>query len=310
VRDNPLQFAVVREDPRVESLLVEGARRALVVASGGCTALSLAALHPELEVAIFDVNAAQLEHVEKKRQALARGDVRELVALGSAGNFESLFAGLRSFLTDLCVGAGELEALFHDPGRLAQVRELFERKYWAVAFDLFFADPLLRAMFGPEAIQHAPNGSYPRYFQAAFERGLTRADAFDNYFLHHVFLGGYLDRAAAWPPYFGARGRALPRFRAVHGPLEAVPDLERFDVVSLSNLFDWMSPADAERTARLLGERLAPGATAIVRQLNSRFDVGSLFGDRFDADDALARELLASDRSLFYSRLWIGRRRR
>ncbi|MHC4377285.1 MAG: DUF3419 family protein, partial [Planctomycetota bacterium] len=70
---NPLQFAVVREDPRVEFAVLERhpARRALLVASGGCTALALAARLPELELTLVDPNPAQLQWVERKVEGLA-----------------------------------------------------------------------------------------------------------------------------------------------------------------------------------------------------------------------------------------------
>jgi S-adenosylmethionine-diacylglycerol 3-amino-3-carboxypropyl transferase len=302
--DNPIQFAVVREDPLVEAALVRGgAKRALLVASGGCSALSLRALEPELALTLFDLNPAQLELVEKKRLALERGDRDALARLAQSGNFESLFAGLRAFWSELVFFDGELAALFEGGADLAGI---FARKYWPIGFDLFFSDALLRAMFGPQAIQHAPRGSYPRYFQALFERGLARADASDNYFLHHVFLGRYLDRA--WPPYLELLGRRGAAFETVHGPIDAVPDLSRFDLVSLSNLFDWMARDEAERIAAKLGDELAPGARVVLRQLNTELDPDALFGDRFAADEALASELLARDRSLFYRRLWIGRR--
>lgn len=302
--DNPIQFAVVREDPLVESALAAGgAKRALLVASGGCTALSLRALHPELDLTLVDLNAAQLELVESKRLALEAGDRDALARLAQSGNFESLFAGLRAFSGELVFGAGEIEALFE--GR-ADLDAIFARKYWPIAFDLFFSDALLRAMFGPQAIQHAPRGSYPRYFQALFERGLGRADASDNYFLHHVFLGRYLDRV--WPPYVELLGRPVRAFETVHGPMDAVRDLARFDLVSLSNLFDWMARDEAERIARRLGDELAPGARVVLRQLNTELDAAALFGGRFESEETLARELLARDRSLFYRRLWIGRR--
>src|SRR5690349_17004226 len=73
---NPVKFAVVREDPLVEDALVRrfGARRVLLIASGGCTALSLRALHPELELTLLDPNPAQLERVERKAAALGLPD--------------------------------------------------------------------------------------------------------------------------------------------------------------------------------------------------------------------------------------------
>src|SRR6185312_4760573 len=128
------------------------------------------------------------------------------------------------------------------PAGAAQT-QLFAHKYWPVAFDLHFSDSLLHAMFGPAAVQHAPKGSYPRYFQAAFEHGLMAPGAAENYFLHHVFLGCYRDHGPSLPPYLT---RPVPRLELelVQTTAEALPDLGRHDLVSLSNIFDWMSEAE------------------------------------------------------------------
>jgi S-adenosylmethionine-diacylglycerol 3-amino-3-carboxypropyl transferase len=316
VRDNPLQFAVVREDPAIEEAVVDrfGARRALLVASGGCTALSLACGRPSVELSLFDINPHQLAHCEAKREALIAGSRerfnvggRDPRGLNARGNFESLFRGLRELLVDL-VGEDVLAGACE--GDRASTETLFASRYWPVAFDLFFSDPMLLAMFGPSAVQHAPPGSYPRYFQRVLEDGLTRAGARDNWFLHHVLLGHYVDRVDALPPYLRELPARVAPWTAIEGSLADVPELARFDVVSLSNLFDWMDRPSVEATIALLGAELAPGAVVIVRQLNSALDLAPLFAPRFDADEVFARELLARDRSLFYARLWIARARK
>ena len=71
-----LKFAVVREDPLVEAAVVRrvGARRALVVASGGCTAFALSDTFPELEVVLYDFNPDQLAHVDARARAIAWRD--------------------------------------------------------------------------------------------------------------------------------------------------------------------------------------------------------------------------------------------
>lgn len=320
VRNNPLQFAVVREDPAVEQALVErtGAERVLLVASGGCTGLTLASQHPGLALTLFDRNPHQLAHCERKREALALRDLDarrrafnvgtdDPRGLNACGNFESLFRGLRSLIADLVAPDEELSRVLRGDAEVLET--MVDARYWPTAFDLFFSDPMLLAMFGPEAVQHAPPGSYPRYFQSVFERGLARADAGDNYFLHHVLLGRYLDRPEAWPPYLRAAPCTVRQWLAICGTLEDVPELERYDLVSLSNLFDWMDRETVARTCEHLADRLAPGATIVVRQLNSALDLAPLLCDRFALDEPLAGELLARDRSLFYERLWIGRAR-
>ncbi|MGH7295555.1 MAG: DUF3419 family protein, partial [Polyangiaceae bacterium] len=177
--NNSVQFAVVREDPLVEAALLERLdrpRRALLIASGGCTAFSLRALRPELEITLLDANAAQLDLVRRKAEALravGAAERRRLFDVGdraagglvSCGNFESLFRSFRDLVLDLVVPYDDLRRAFEDGtiGALAEER-IFPSRFWRAAFDAHFCDALLDAIFGPAATQHAPKGSYPGYF--------------------------------------------------------------------------------------------------------------------------------------------------
>ncbi|MCG9132071.1 DUF3419 family protein [Candidatus Poribacteria bacterium] len=322
MRDNKVQFAVVREDPMVEAELVRltNASNVLLIASGGCTALTLQALFPDLHITLVDFNSAQLERVREKMSALHDVDegtrcrrfnieTNDPKGLNQSGNFESLFRGLREFIFDLVADEAEIRALFEEDDRLACVSEiLFSSKYWSVAFDLYFSDSLLNAMFGPDATQHAEAGSYPRYFQTLFEKGLTSAGAFDNYFLHHVFLGYYLQRSASLPYYLLAPP-ADYRFQMVEGTLDAVSDLQRFDLISVSNIMDWMPLTEITSLIGYLQNEMRAGASVLYRQLNNYTDLSTYFGAAFEFDAALGIQFQESERSLFYSSVHVGKRR-
>lgn len=309
------RFAVVREDPNVEHALCRrmAAKHVLVVASGGCTALTLAHREPALKVTVFDFAEGQLRHLEAKRAAVARGDMRALNVgddgrdgMNQCGEFESLFRTLRRFIEEMVAPAPELAAYFDHatpPQERARLLERwFSSPYWPVAFSLCFHDALLNAMFGPAATQHAQPGSYPAYFQRAFENGLRRDDGPRNYFLSHVLLGAYLPGHV--PDY--VHGGPLRSPELVCGQLDDVPDVARFDVVSLSNVFDWSDDTLVARWADHLSRHLRPGATIVVRQLNNRRDVRRFFAGSFAFDAALGEDLLARDRSLFYERIEVA----
>jgi S-adenosylmethionine-diacylglycerol 3-amino-3-carboxypropyl transferase len=309
-----IKFAVVREDPDVEHALClhNKAERLLVVASGGCTALTLAYRVPGLRVTAFDFSELQLAHVRRKADAVTRGDLRALNVgddssrgINQCGEFESLFRTLRRFLAEFVAPAEEVEAYFdvETPveGRRALVNGWCASRYWPAAFSLCFHDALLHAMFGPAATQHAEPGSYPRYFQRAFERGLLRDDGPTNPFLSHVLLGRYL---AGHAPDYVRAGRPLA-VELVHGQLPDVPDLARFDVVSLSNVFDWSDDGLVATWATTL-RALRPGSAVVIRQLNNRRDVRRLLADGFAFDGALGDDLLSRDRSLFYERIEVA----
>ncbi len=307
-----LKFAVVREDPAVELALARQvrARRALVVASGGCTAFALAHALPGLEVVAYDKNPAQLAHAERKAEAVRQGNRAALnvgcadpAGLSQCGAFEGLFRILRATLTELVCGE-ELERFFA-PGTDPAVRRRLlagweASPYWAAAFATAFNTPLLHAMFGPEATQHAAEGSYPGYFQRAFARGLARPDAASNPWLQSVLLGRYRPVDA---PAWMAAGRLV--WRPLLGGIPEMPGLGSFQLVHLSNIFDWSDDALVEAWLEAL-RQLPAGAWISIRQLNNARPLP--LAPWFALDEARSAAFSAAERSLFYDRVLVARR--
>ena len=62
MEDNPVQFAVVREDPKIEAKLVclHQVNEVLLIASCCCTAFTLQALFPSLNLTLLDFNPLYL----------------------------------------------------------------------------------------------------------------------------------------------------------------------------------------------------------------------------------------------------------
>jgi S-adenosylmethionine-diacylglycerol 3-amino-3-carboxypropyl transferase len=318
VAERALKFAVVREDPNLEAELVQrvSAKSALVVASGGCTALTLVHRFPALRVTAFDLHPGALAHLQAKRDAVRRQDLAALnvqdtsaAGLNQKGEFEGLFRVLRHFIEEFVAPQSAITRVLDEATpsaeRLAEARRWFTSRYWPVAFSTAFHEPFLNAMFGPAATQHAEKGSYPAYFQRAFERGLLREDAPRNPFLHHVLRGAY--GGSAVPDYIHA-ARDLP-VTLVQGSLLEVPDLDQFDLFSLSNVFDWSEDELVDAWARALRAKARPGSAVLIRKLNNERDVRRFFGADFVWDDALGTDFVGRDRSLFYSRIEVAFRR-
>ncbi len=91
--------------------------------------------------------------------------------------------------------------------------------------------------------------------------------------------------------------------RLVEGSLQDVSDLERYDLLSLSNVLDWSDASETARWADTLQQRAKRGAIVLVRQLNNQRDLSPALGPDFALDAALSNELLAMDKSLFYERV-------
>lgn len=319
LKNNPLQFAVVREDPSIELEVFRrfGIKKPVFIASGGCTALSLAQAYPNLTMTLIEPNLSQISLIKMKIRTLAtknkkriqtRFSVGRSVAshdsMVESGNFESLFRQFRSFLHEFVCDEKTLLTRFQKNAEESW-RDIFSHPYWPVAYELFFSDAMLRAMFGDAAIQHAPKGSYPSYFRKALEKGLLRRDRSQNYFLHHIFLGHYLRDRECLPPYLMKSPKKVD-VRFIHSVAEKVESYAPFDFVGLSNIFDWSSEKNVRFLARRLCAELKSGSVVVFRQLNNREAFVNRFGDAFTWCVTLAKTLLRQDRSLFYSSLHIG----
>lgn len=314
----PVQFAVVREDPRIEERIARErkSRRALLIGSGGCTALHLRAALPELQIQLIDPNPAQLRHVDAKLRALAAADgsaaslaafnvdATDEAGLSECGNFERLFRLLRDSLDRFVIPADERQSRLQTPG--SNWDDVFGHRYWLAAFASVFHEDLLVAMFGPDAVQHAERGSYPRYFCSRIQRGLQADDRHQNPWLHHVLLGQYLPDAACWPPFLQAKHEDFTAFRTHECPLLDLPSFEDFDFVQLSNVMDWMDEASCVDLARRLVAELRPGATILWRQLNNNRDLAGHFAPAFAFDAERDARLTEQERSLFYNQVRCG----
>jgi len=309
-----LLYGVIREDPRLEGDLINRirAKRVLCVASGGCVALSLAARFREIEVTAFDNNPRQLEHMLNKAEAARKRDFKALnvecastSSLNQAGEFERVFRLVRAFFEEFIAPHAELLTFFTRARPLRVLDDMVRRwttsKYWTAAFHACFSEVLVREALGERPARWAKDGSHTLYFKGAFERGLRRDAAPENPFLQHVFLGGYRKECA--PSYIRLGGPL--EVTPVLGTLLDVPQLERFDLVSLSNLLDGLE--DDEIAARADALRcLAPGSAIILRQLNSTRNLRPFFEPHFRFDTALGRSYFYRDRSLLYNRIEVG----
>lgn len=314
--NNPLQFAVVREDPDVLASIIKkrSPKKILLTASGGCLALSLKAKFPEISFTLYDVNEFQINHVKKKVQCLKSSDRNALFnietinphGLNDCGNFEGLFRGLRQFIYEFILDYNGFTDLFCNPETKVDVRTvLFSNRYWEVAFEMFFNDRLLNTMFGPEATQNAQPGSYIYYFKNLFEKGLTKPGFQTNYFLHHIFLGHYLKKSL--PTYLKTDVPDL-NFKFIHSSVDCLEKFNQYELIDFSNIFDWCSEKSVKPIINRCNEEMAVGSIVVFRQLNNFLNLQSFFGSYFDFSESSALEL--NTRDLFYNKYNIGVKRR
>lgn len=320
MKNNQLQFSVVREDSRIEERLIEKNKieNVLMICSGGCTALHLLAKFPDLSLTILDPNAAQISLVERKLALLNSTEPKETLlsqfnvdnsdknGLNQCGNFESLFRNLRFFINEIIVDNNDWEAFFKGNKDGDFLDLVFSNPYWEVAFEIFFSDAHLKTMFGPDAIQHALPRSYPTYFRELFERGLKSENAKNNYFLHHVFTGKYLKHSI--PEYLEHRSYNTSNIKFLNGFFTDVTSLKGCQLINFSNIFDWMSDNETKKHLERIRKEADIGCFVIWRHLNNDKDYKELLAPNFEFNLSLEETELKSDRSLFYSKICIGKK--
>jgi S-adenosylmethionine-diacylglycerol 3-amino-3-carboxypropyl transferase len=324
----PVAFAQVREDPRIDLEVCSSLGKAahvVMIASGGDTAVCLGKL--PIRLTLVDMNPAQLaltrckwqlargnldhalqwlghspvDRMEMVRQMLDRLELNEdalgplgLVSeLGAdyVGRYERVFAALRAQLDP-----DEVERFLRgDPNQLPLEE----------AFDEVMSLDNLVALFGAQATQN-PVRSFASHFAARTR--LAAARFLDSPFLWQV-LAGRFPPGVSWewlhPKHWGA-ALVTPDF--VQGRMFEI--LERMpacsaELVHLSNILDWLTPEEATGLLRATHRVLKPEGLTLIRQLNSSLNIAGLPGDLEWLDHDFERR----DRSFFYPRLHLGRKR-
>lgn len=315
IKTNSIQFAVVREDPQIEMKIAGNfhLERAVLIGSGGCTAFCLTSVKPQMEIVLIEPNPSQIELIKEKIHSIKSDTEENLfkkfgVENSDAhnfierGNFESLFRQFRLFIQEFIVSEVEIKNAFikNTPQFWS---EIFTHPYWKVAFELFFSDAILTAMFTESAIQHAPKNSYPVYFQTVLENGLLRKDAHRNYFLHHIFTGHYFNEKNALPYYLTHLPTNLD-FEFFNGFAQNYQNFGGKQLIHFSNIFDWCGENTVREIINSATKNLEKSSVVVIRQLNNSKNYRDFFGSHFRW--LPTERIVERDRSLFYSKIEIG----
>lgn len=359
--EDRLFFAQVREDPRVEidALAVGPRETAVVVSSGGCTALSLLAAGAGSVVAV-DLNAAQNHLVELKAVAVvelgAEGGAgflggRPVPPAGRLSAYEELrpalsaFAraywdGRRSTVADGVLGAGVTErfvkavvlvvrTLVHPPSRIRRLlacptveeqRDLYHREWdsrrWRLLFRVLLNRAVFRRAYDPAFFRHVDNPSFARHFHDLIGHVLTDVPIADNYFVHHMLTGAYPPgRPDALPPYLqpagadalaGGAGRLSLVDASYRSYLATCPDAS-IDAFALSNICEWLDPAQTDALFAEVVRTAAPGARLVFRNFVGWTEVPERWAGVVVEDRPRGEALVAGDRSGFQRRVAVCR---
>ena len=308
---NSVLFAVNREDHYVEYDVINrlDPNRMLMIGSGGCIALSIKTTYPDLDLNVIDVNPHQLTHINKKSKAVQCSDLKELnvhtkddSCLNQAGKFETMFQELRDSFIELVSNKKEVLSFFDsdmsDISRSIILEKWTNHNNISTPFQNVFNDKNINKVFSDEATKHGSPGSYISYMKNKILTGLNKKDSHLNPFLQHIFLGYYQSDNAF--PYMTSKNKLdIPM---TEGSILNLDNIYSYDVVSLSNIFDWSSDTVVKTHARYLSQ-MKKGSAIIIRQINNHKNWIEIFNDYFTEDKNFDSYWQEHDRSMFYDHI-------
>jgi S-adenosylmethionine-diacylglycerol 3-amino-3-carboxypropyl transferase len=228
------------------------------------------------------------------------------------GRLERYLAGFRRWLLPMIHGRKLVAALLAAP-TLGEQERLYREQWdcgrWRWFFRFFFSRPVMSRVGRPKAWFAQVNvRDVGRTLLERTHTGLTRVPTPGNYFLEYMLTGGYRDLESA-PPYLRRANFATLRERAgrvklVCGELGVCLAGARpgeFSCFNLSDVFEYMSPQQADATWRHLMRVSRPGSRLVYRTLFVRREP-PLHPARQLRDLPVCTPARNPDRTFFYDR--------
>jgi len=200
---------------------------------------------------------------------------------------------------------------------LEEQRELFRSRWntrrWRWLFRLLLNRFVFRRTYDPAFYTYATE-SFPDHFRRLAEWTLTEIPVRSNYFLHQMLTECYPSAEVA-PPYLTRAGHAAlgdvhRRLELVDGPAEELlrrtPD-RSVHAFALSNICEWLAPAEVHRLFSEVIRTAVPGARVVFRNFVGATQVPPALAHRLPEDLELGAALTLRDRSAFASRIHLAR---
>lgn len=227
-----------------------------------------------------------------------------------AGRFEAYFSIFRRWVLPLVHNRRAVRSLLEPRSR--QEREAFYSNTWdgwrwRTVFRLFFSRLVMGRLGRDPAFFRQVEGSVATRILERSRYALTELPTHDNPYLTYILTGNY--RPGALPRYLrpewiGPIRERLDRIVPAFGPVERA-GAGAFDGFNLSDIFEYMTPAEHEGCyAELIG-RARPGARLVYWNLLAPRAAPPTLGDRVRALEPLAAELHARDLAWFYQALHV-----
>ena len=251
---------------------------------------------------------------DRQRFWSERRDAVERHGIGGIGRFERYFRLFRRYMLPLVHGAGTVHGLIEP--RTAEARAHYYARWdsrrWRLLLRLFFSRWTMAKLGRDPAFFDFAEGDLPSQVAGRTRSALVDQDPAANPYLAWILTGRH---NAALPlalraEHFDQIRARLDRIELRHGTLEAVaqPAL-RVDGWNLSDIFEYMAPAEHEAAYRRLLEATRPGGRLVYWNMLAPRACPAALADRVIAHRDEAAALYRQDKAFFYRALVIEERR-
>ena len=226
--------------------------------------------------------------------------------IGEAGTFEGFFRRFRRLVLPLAHRRATVERLLAGGGTVESRRAWYDRRWDNRRWRLLFAVATSRAVLGraryPTAFGQV-EGGIAGPLRARAREAVTATDPAENAYLQAALMDA---PRPALPRYLRPEHHApirdrLGRLRWHLGPLDDVLDPSAgFTHFNLSDVFEYLDPAQADALFARLADAAAPGARLAYWNMLADRRPGPALRSRLVRLDDLADRLHAVDRAPFY----------
>lgn len=235
----------------------------------------------------------------------------ELIEAGiiHGGRFERYLRGFRRWVLPLVHSRRTLEALRHPREQEAQrdfYRDVWDTPRWRLLFRLFFSRAVMgRAGRDPALFDHVEGSVGDRILERT-RYALSELPTATNPYLACIMTGRYPPEAL--PRYLRPSSLAAirPRLERLRWRCGGVEEAEGpFDGYNLSDIFEYMTPAEHERVYGALVDRSRAGARLVYWNMLAPRATPASLRHRIHPHADLAADLLRRDRAWFYQALHV-----
>jgi S-adenosylmethionine-diacylglycerol 3-amino-3-carboxypropyl transferase len=234
--------------------------------------------------------------------------------IGSAGKLERYFDLFRRFVLPLVHRQATVRELLR-PKTFHERVEFYDRRWdtwrWRLLFRLFFSRAVMSRLGRDPGLFRYVDGPFAETVLERTTHALTVLDPSANPYAHWILTGTHGDAlpCALRAEHFDTIRNNLDRLEWRRTSLEEFLSNElshgdrarQFDRFNLSNIFEYVSPANHERMLSALVRCSRPGARLAYWNLRVDRKRPEHLARRLRSLDGLADALHASDRAFFYS---------